>query len=79
MQPVRSPGVFQHQQGLASGGSCGRAGNFLLMVELRSRIMRFRDILDLSPCKASTPMNEVSLISDFLFRKKNHREHLRFV
>ncbi|XXG71737.1 hypothetical protein AAC387_Pa07g0995 [Persea americana] len=62
-EPVRSPGVFQHQQGLASGGSCGRAGNFLLMVELRSRIMRFRDILDLSPCKASTPMNELLMVT----------------
>lgn len=71
MQPVRSPGVFQRQQGLASSGSCGRAGNFVLMVELRSRIIRFRDILDLSPCKASTPMNEVFLMSVFLFRKKS--------
>ncbi|XXG71738.1 hypothetical protein AAC387_Pa07g0995 [Persea americana] len=33
------------------------------MVELRSRIMRFRDILDLSPCKASTPMNELLMVT----------------
>lgn len=81
MQSVKVSGVFQHQQkvkGMASSGSYGWKGNVLLMTELRIKITRFREILDLSPCKASTPMNEVSLLNICPFGKM-HRDHLLYI
>ncbi|KAJ8618180.1 hypothetical protein MRB53_014366 [Persea americana] len=58
---VKGSNVLQHQQKVKDlpGGSHGWAGNFLLMAELRTKIMSFRDILDLPPCNGSVPLNEL--------------------
>ncbi|XP_020540063.1 uncharacterized protein At4g04980 isoform X2 [Jatropha curcas] len=39
--------------------SCGWRGDIFLMVELRKKILTFRDIIDLPPCDGSAPINEV--------------------
>ncbi|KAF4394343.1 hypothetical protein G4B88_018493 [Cannabis sativa] len=42
-----------------SGNSCGWTGNLIFMVELRKKILTFRDIIDLPPCDGSSPINEL--------------------
>lgn len=42
--------------------SRGWAGNFILMMELRKKILTFRDIIDLPPCDGSASINEVFLL-----------------
>lgn len=71
MQSVKGSNVLQHQQKVKDlpGGSHGWAGNFLLMAELRTKIMSFRDILDLPPCNGSIPLNEVFLLIIYLSEK----------
>ncbi|KAI3937047.1 hypothetical protein MKX01_015262 [Papaver californicum] len=39
--------------------SCGWASNFLSMVELRRKILSFRDIIDLPPCDTRGPIKEL--------------------
>ncbi|KAJ9170981.1 hypothetical protein P3X46_019037 [Hevea brasiliensis] len=39
--------------------TCGWAANLLLMVELRKRILTFRDVIDLPPCDGSGPIHEL--------------------
>ncbi|KAI3905697.1 hypothetical protein MKX01_007189 [Papaver californicum] len=39
--------------------SCGWASNFLSMVELRRKILSFRDIIDLTPCDTRVPIKEL--------------------
>jgi hypothetical protein len=42
--------------------SRGSPGNFILMMELRKKIITFRDIIDLPPFDGSLSINEVSII-----------------
>ncbi|KAJ6292503.1 hypothetical protein OIU78_024640 [Salix suchowensis] len=42
--------------------SRGSPGNFILMMELRKKIITFRDIIDLPPFDGSLNLNEVSHI-----------------
>ncbi|XP_043687437.1 formin-like protein 3 [Telopea speciosissima] len=39
--------------------SCGWAGNLMFMVELRKKILIFRDTIDLAPCSGSGPIKEL--------------------
>ncbi|KAL6991023.1 hypothetical protein U1Q18_009146 [Sarracenia purpurea var. burkii] len=39
--------------------SCSVAGNFITMAELRTKILHFRDIIDLPPCVGSASANEL--------------------
>lgn len=53
-------------QGISIGSSFGNAGNLILAMELRNKILSFRDILDLPPCDGSASINEVSFLFLFL-------------
>lgn len=44
---------------ITRSNSYGWAGNLMLIVELRKRILTFRDIIDLPPCDDSGPINEL--------------------
>ncbi|KAA8524445.1 hypothetical protein F0562_010831 [Nyssa sinensis] len=39
--------------------SCEWAGNFIFMMELRKKVVTFRDIIDLPPCDDSGPIHEL--------------------
>ncbi|KAI3456296.1 hypothetical protein Pfo_012959 [Paulownia fortunei] len=43
--------------------SCGVAGNFVTMTDLRNKISTFRDLLDLSPCVGSASVNELLILT----------------
>lgn len=45
--------------GIAIENSCGWTGNFILMMELRKKILIFRDVIDLPPCDGSSPIQEL--------------------
>lgn len=48
-------------QGMTAGNNTiGLAGNWILDMELRKKILSFRDILDLPPCDASASIDKVS-------------------
>ncbi|KAF8409313.1 hypothetical protein HHK36_005387 [Tetracentron sinense] len=47
--------------GLTIDNSCGWAGNFVLIMELRKKILTFRDIIDLPPCDESGSINELMM------------------
>ncbi|KAG6641171.1 uncharacterized protein At4g04980 [Carya illinoinensis] len=46
-------------QGISIGSTFGNAGNLILAMELRNKILSFRDILDLPPCHGSASINEL--------------------
>ncbi|MCL7051951.1 hypothetical protein MKW94_025663 [Papaver nudicaule] len=46
-------------KGHTADKSCGWASNFLSMVELRRKILSFRDIIDLPPCDTRGPIKEL--------------------
>ncbi|PIA30676.1 hypothetical protein AQUCO_05400050v1 [Aquilegia coerulea] len=46
-------------QSLMMSNSCTPAENLLLIVELRKKILTFRDIIDLPPCDDHGPINEL--------------------
>ncbi|KAF8413919.1 hypothetical protein HHK36_001915 [Tetracentron sinense] len=46
---------------LTMDNSCGWAGYFMLVMELRKKILTFRDIIDLPPCNGSDPINELMI------------------
>ncbi|GAV74431.1 hypothetical protein CFOL_v3_17911, partial [Cephalotus follicularis] len=48
-------------KGSRMDSSCGWTGNFISMVELRKKIMVFRDIIDLPPCDGSASVNELMI------------------
>ncbi|KAL5581949.1 hypothetical protein UlMin_014391 [Ulmus minor] len=57
-----TPNIFQGKRldvskNLENG--CGWTGNFILMMELRKKILAFRDIIDLPPCDGSSPIQEL--------------------
>lgn len=45
--------------GIAIENSRGWTGNFILMIELRKKILTFRDIINLPPCDGSSPIQEL--------------------
>jgi hypothetical protein len=47
------------EQKMERSRSRGSSGNFILMMELRKKIITFRDIIDLPPFDASLSINEV--------------------
>ncbi|OVA00537.1 hypothetical protein BVC80_9087g23 [Macleaya cordata] len=62
MQATKSSDVSKNQKevkGLTVDKSCGWASNFISMVELRKKILSFRDIIDLPPCDAHGPIKEL--------------------
>ncbi|XP_062103159.1 uncharacterized protein At4g04980-like [Humulus lupulus] len=54
----KSSGLSTNLGGI-SGNPCGWTGNFIFMVELRKKILTFRDIIDLPPCDGSSPISEL--------------------
>ncbi|XP_018860716.2 uncharacterized protein At4g04980 isoform X1 [Juglans regia] len=46
-------------QGISIGSTFGNASNLILAMELRNKILSFRDILDLPPCDGSASINEL--------------------
>lgn len=69
MQLANGSNMLQRQQKVRDllGGSSGWADNFLLMAELQTKIMSFRDILDLPPINGSILMKEVFSLIIHLF------------
>ncbi|PON84655.1 hydroxyproline-rich glycoprotein family protein [Trema orientale] len=45
--------------GMSKESSCGWTGNFIFMIDLRKKILTFRDIIDLPPCDGSSPIHEL--------------------
>lgn len=45
--------------GMMPDNSSGWRANFMFMIELRKKILTFRDIIDLPPCDGSSPIHEV--------------------
>lgn len=50
---------LKEEQGRTMGGGFGYTSNLILLMELRKKIMTFRDIIDLPPCDGSASINEV--------------------
>ncbi|KAK4347119.1 hypothetical protein RND71_033458 [Anisodus tanguticus] len=50
-------------KGSAVRNSCRVAGNFIIMTELRNKILTLRDLLDLSPCIGSASVNELLILT----------------
>lgn len=48
--------------------SCRVAGNFIIMTELRNKILTMRDLLDLSPCIGSSSVNEVCFYYLYVYK-----------
>ncbi|CBI38446.3 unnamed protein product, partial [Vitis vinifera] len=46
-------------QSLKTEMSYGKTGNFILIMELRKKIMTFRDLIDLPPCDGSASIDEL--------------------
>jgi hypothetical protein len=49
----------KEEQGMTIGSRFGYTSNLILLMELRKKIMTFRDIIDLPPCDGSASINEV--------------------
>ncbi|PON78228.1 hydroxyproline-rich glycoprotein family protein [Parasponia andersonii] len=45
--------------GMCKENSCGWTANFIFMIDLRKKILTFRDIIDLPPCDGSSPIHEL--------------------
>lgn len=62
LQP-RSPDVSKIPKDVVAGmmidNSNGWGGNFVQMIELRKKILTFRDVIDLPPCDGLGPIHEV--------------------
>ncbi|KAK3015529.1 hypothetical protein RJ639_006660 [Escallonia herrerae] len=54
-----APKNLKESKGLIMRNSCGVAGNFVRMMELRAKILTFRDLLDLPPCVGSASVMEL--------------------
>lgn len=48
--------------GMMPDNSSGWRGNVMFLIELRKKILTFRDIIDLPPCDDSSPIHEVLTI-----------------
>ncbi|PIN01135.1 hypothetical protein CDL12_26358 [Handroanthus impetiginosus] len=51
--------IVKGTKGSTVRSSCGVAGNFVTMTELRNKISTFRDLLDFSPCLGSVSIKEL--------------------
>lgn len=65
---------FKSTKGSTVRNSCRVAGNFIIMTELRNKILTLRDLLDLSPCIGSASVNEVFFC--YLSSELNHNNIL---
>ncbi|XP_016481641.2 uncharacterized protein LOC107802627 [Nicotiana tabacum] len=54
---------FKSTKGSTVRNSCRVAGNFIIMTELRNKILTLRDLLDLSPCIGSASVNELLILT----------------
>ncbi|XP_016437961.2 uncharacterized protein LOC107763965 [Nicotiana tabacum] len=54
---------FKSSKGSTVRNSCRVAGNFIIMTELRNKILTLRDLLDLSPCIGSASVNELLILT----------------
>lgn len=62
MQTTKVSNISKNQkpaQSLKTEMSYGKTGNFILIMELRKKIMTFRDLIDLPPCDGSASIDEV--------------------
>lgn len=61
--PTRSPDASKIPKDVVAGmmidNSNGWGGNFVQMIELRKKILTFRDVIDLPPCDGSSPIHEL--------------------
>ncbi|PHU12373.1 hypothetical protein BC332_19303 [Capsicum chinense] len=57
--PIAVSKIFK-SKGSTVRNSCRVAGNFIIMTELRNKILTMRDLLDLSPCIGSSSVNELA-------------------
>ncbi|KAK9284763.1 hypothetical protein L1049_023940 [Liquidambar formosana] len=67
---TRSSGICKNSKevaGVMIDKPCGWAGNFMLMMDIRMKILTFRDTIDLPPCDSSGPIHELVMgtIEDF--------------
>ncbi|KAL3522230.1 hypothetical protein ACH5RR_015064 [Cinchona calisaya] len=51
--------THKQMKGATVRKSCGVAGNYIKMTDIRNKILTFRDLLDLSPCVGSASVNEL--------------------
>ncbi|PHT61572.1 hypothetical protein T459_34575 [Capsicum annuum] len=60
--PIAVSKIFK-SKGSTVRNSCRVAGNFIIMTELRNKILTMRDLLDLSPCIGSSSVNELLILT----------------
>lgn len=51
------------QKGSKISNSCGVAGNFVTMTDLKNKISIFRDLLDFAPCSGSATVTELLILT----------------
>lgn len=78
MQATKVSNISKNQkpaQSLKTEMPYGKTGNFILIMELRKKIMTFRDLIDLPPCDGSASIDEVVFFFFFfLFLPETHRK-----
>ena len=70
MQATKVSNISKNQkpaQSLKTEMPYGKTGNFILIMELRKKIMTFRDLIDLPPCDGSASIDEVVFFFFFFF------------
>ncbi|XP_073311870.1 uncharacterized protein [Primulina huaijiensis] len=55
--------ILKGQKGSKISNSCGVAGNFLTMTDLKNKISIFRDLLDFAPCSGSATVTELLILT----------------
>lgn len=51
------------QKGSKISNSCGVAGNFVIMTDIKNKISIFRDLLDFAPCSGSATVTELLILT----------------
>lgn len=54
---------LEGQKGSKINNSCGVAGNFVTMTDLKNKISIFRDLLDFAPCRGSSTVTELLILT----------------
>ncbi|XP_075488989.1 uncharacterized protein LOC142527888 [Primulina tabacum] len=55
--------ILKGQKGSKISNSCGVAGNFVTMTDLKNKISIFRDLLDFAPCSGSATVTELLILT----------------